>query len=362
MLLAALIAVVAFLPGRSHAEADRIITIYHDGIEQTVVTSATTVQEVLKRANITLGKNDAVEPELNTQLSAQAYNVNIYRARPVLVIDGVQHYQISSPYSSAQKIAEAAGVTLYDEDLTELSRIDDIASNGAGLKLTIQRATQIKLVLYGTQKDVRTRAATVGDFLQEKGIKLGQDDGMSIDLNTPIVKDTKIEVWRNGVQTITQEKEIAFTTEFIRDTSKPVGYKEVKEPGKKGKKLITFEVDLRNGQELNRKEIQSVTLEEPRKQVEVVGVQLGFSGAFHEALARLRACEAGGRYDRNSGNGYYGAYQYDIRTWANWQGYARADLAPPEVQDAKVYETYLRRGWQPWPSCSRKLGLQDIYR
>lgn len=79
--------------------------------------------------------------------------------------------------------------------------------------------------------------------------------------------------------------------------------------------------------------------------------------ATPENMMKLRFCESGGRYDRNSGNGYYGAYQYDIRTWANYGGYARADLAPAEVQDAKFLETYARRGWSPWPSCSRKLGL-----
>jgi hypothetical protein len=79
--------------------------------------------------------------------------------------------------------------------------------------------------------------------------------------------------------------------------------------------------------------------------------------ATPEAWTKLRFCEAGGIYTRNSGNGYYGAYQFDIRTWNNWGGYARADLAPPAVQDAKAQETYNRRGWTPWPSCAKRLGL-----
>jgi hypothetical protein len=74
-------------------------------------------------------------------------------------------------------------------------------------------------------------------------------------------------------------------------------------------------------------------------------------------MLALRLCEAGNIYTRNSGNGYYGAYQFNIGTWGNWGGYARADLAPAEVQDAKFLETYNRRGWSPWPSCARKLGL-----
>ncbi len=79
--------------------------------------------------------------------------------------------------------------------------------------------------------------------------------------------------------------------------------------------------------------------------------------ATGDVWERLRLCEAGGDYTRNSGNGYYGAYQYDLSTWANYDGYARPDLAPPAVQDAKARSTQAARGWAPWPACARKLGL-----
>lgn len=80
-------------------------------------------------------------------------------------------------------------------------------------------------------------------------------------------------------------------------------------------------------------------------------------GASDDAFIKLSYCEAGGVPNKNTGNGYYGMFQYDIRTWANYGGYARADLAPAEVQLAKAKETQARRGWSPWPSCARKLGL-----
>ncbi|MFO0955668.1 MAG: transglycosylase family protein [Candidatus Saccharibacteria bacterium] len=76
-----------------------------------------------------------------------------------------------------------------------------------------------------------------------------------------------------------------------------------------------------------------------------------------DAFAKLRFCEAGGDYTKNTGNGYYGAYQYSLSTWGNYGGYARPDLAPPAVQDAKAQATQAARGWSPWPSCARKLGL-----
>lgn len=80
--------------------------------------------------------------------------------------------------------------------------------------------------------------------------------------------------------------------------------------------------------------------------------------AGDDAWAKLRACESGGNYSINTGNGYYGAYQYNNSTWNNYGGYARADLAPAAVQDAKAKETQAARGWSPWPGCSSKLGLR----
>jgi len=81
------------------------------------------------------------------------------------------------------------------------------------------------------------------------------------------------------------------------------------------------------------------------------------AAATAETMQALRFCEAGNIYTRNSGNGYYGAYQFDLQTWGNWEGYARPDLAPADVQDAKFLATFSRRGWSPWPACSRKLGF-----
>lgn len=62
-------------------------------------------------------------------------------------------------------------------------------------------------------------------------------------------------------------------------------------------------------------------------------------------------CESGGNYSINTGNGYYGAWQFDAGTWlANGGGqYApTADQATPSQQNQIAYNTYQSRGWQPW--------------
>ena len=174
-----------------------------------------------------------------------------------------------------------------------------------------------------------------------------------------------VERWRNGKQTVTVEEEVDFKTEEIKDADRERGKKEVKTEGKKGKKAVTYEIIMKNGREESRKQLSSVVTQEPVNLVEIVGtkkksVDTTFSGDFAGALAKLRSCEGG--YTSNTGNGYYGAYQFDIKTWGGFGGYANAVEAPPEVQDQKAWETYQRRGWQPWPTCKNKMGLQDIYR
>lgn len=79
----------------------------------------------------------------------------------------------------------------------------------------------------------------------------------------------------------------------------------------------------------------------------------GGGGGGGDFFARLRACESGGNYSTNTGNGYYGAYQYDQSTWNNYGGYSTADQAPASVQDQKAQETYAARGASPWPTCGR---------
>jgi peptidoglycan hydrolase-like protein with peptidoglycan-binding domain len=71
----------------------------------------------------------------------------------------------------------------------------------------------------------------------------------------------------------------------------------------------------------------------------------------------LRQCESGGNYSINTGNGYYGAYQFDISTWQGYDGYKvygyqRADLAPKNIQDLSAYQLFQHRGLQPWGCAS----------
>lgn len=66
---------------------------------------------------------------------------------------------------------------------------------------------------------------------------------------------------------------------------------------------------------------------------------------------KVRQCESGGNYRINTGNGYYGAYQFAAGTWRGVGGgkYASyAHQAPKFAQDHMAYRLWKRSGWGPW--------------
>ena len=87
-------------------------------------------------------------------------------------------------------------------------------------------------------------------------------------------------------------------------------------------------------------------------------VQNGFIEPTERHWYNLRFCESTDNYTAESANGlFYGAYQFEPRTWRTVGGTGNPAHAPPEEQDARARLLYARRGDQPWPRdyCGRWL-------
>lgn len=62
-------------------------------------------------------------------------------------------------------------------------------------------------------------------------------------------------------------------------------------------------------------------------------------------------CESGGNYSINTGNGYYGAWQFNYSSWHANGGGAYAQYphqATKAQQDQVAYNYYQKAGWRPW--------------
>ena len=82
-----------------------------------------------------------------------------------------------------------------------------------------------------------------------------------------------------------------------------------------------------------------------------------------DGLARLRACEANGRYDIVSSSGSYrGAYQFSRSTWNSVASRHYPELhgvdpagASPFDQDRMARALWAEQGRSPWPHCGRRV-------
>ncbi|MHB8340992.1 MAG: transglycosylase family protein, partial [Mycobacteriales bacterium] len=64
-------------------------------------------------------------------------------------------------------------------------------------------------------------------------------------------------------------------------------------------------------------------------------------------LAALRGCESSGDYGIDTGNGYYGAYQFDLPTWESLGYQGLPSDASPAIQDNAAMRLEQQRGWEP---------------
>ncbi|MEI7029293.1 transglycosylase family protein, partial [Streptomyces pratensis] len=75
---------------------------------------------------------------------------------------------------------------------------------------------------------------------------------------------------------------------------------------------------------------------------------------------KVAACESGGNWSINTGNGYYGGLQFSPSTWAGYGGHAyasNAHLASKKQQILIAEKVLAGQGAGAWPHCGAVAGL-----
>jgi hypothetical protein len=70
-------------------------------------------------------------------------------------------------------------------------------------------------------------------------------------------------------------------------------------------------------------------------------------------LEAIAACESGGNPAADTGNGFYGKYQFDLQTWQSVGGTGNPARASEAEQDRRAAALYDAAGPSPWPVCGR---------
>lgn len=353
---------MALARGYQLDDDSKLITFYDDGVEKTIVTKGKTVADGMKDANIAVGDNDKISQGVTTELHDGRNIVTIKRARPVNVSDSDgRRTRIITAETDPSTIAKQADMDVQSrDDVATMLTSDFVADGGVGQSIYITRAKTVYISLYGQAITLRTQQPTVAELLDEAGIKLADNDTVSVPASTPITEGLSFQIWRNGIQTIEQTEDVPFETETVKDPTKVMGYHEVQTPGQNGKKTVIYQVNMQNGVEIGRQQISEVITVQPVKQVEVIGTKSNGNGLtkakgvyqntdskgvthretyYDLNMSRvMKNCGAGGQYSVRADGVKVDPAGYVIIA-ANLNNYPRCSVVETSVGLGKVYDT-----------------------
>jgi uncharacterized protein YabE (DUF348 family)/transposase len=337
--------------------AHKTVTLVVDGSPMTLSTMQSRVIDVVRDNGYAVGDHDELDPAANQPIH-QSATIVLRRGRPLqLSVDGQQSRQV---WTTALTVDDALKrLSMSDAAPAAASRASRLPL--AGMALPVVSAKNVHIIDSGVAGDRRLAALNVGMLLAAADTPLEQDDKVVPPASTPVTEGMQIAVTRIRTQKVTTRMPLPPLTRRIADPALNMSRYVVEDPGIPGTQDVTFAVSTVNGVETGRRLTAHDIVIPARPLVLRIGAKPGTmvppvsNGATWDALA---ACEAGGNWGINTGNGFYGGVQFDQNTWKRHGGlrYApRADLATREEQLAIAEVTRAWQGWGAWPVCSVKV-------
>ncbi|MHA6801167.1 transglycosylase family protein [Bounagaea algeriensis] len=353
----AVAAVVLSLTGGGGAAAamDKSVTLDVDGKELSVNTYDSTVGEVLEEEGINVGPHDALSPSPQAEVN-HGDTITLDRGRLMKVtVDGEQREEWVRSVTVGQALRQM-GVSPQDAQVSaDLNR----AVPRDGMNVNVQTSKDITVVDgSGEPRPVSTHAVTVEDLVREQNFDLGPQDEITPGGEQKITDGTEVRIDRTSSSVINVRQPVEPPVKEIVDDSMLKGEEQVENPGKAGEKILVTRVTERNGDEVGRETIKEKVVQQPQPRVVRVGGKEPPNSGVWDKLVQ---CEAGGNWQADTGNGYYGGLQFDKSTWSSYGGdqYAEYPHQASREQQISVAEKVRdsRGGYGAWPSCSSQLGL-----
>lgn len=344
---------------------NKTITLNVDGQASSVQSFGGTVAQVVKSANLELKPGDRVSPSLDATVQNGTV-ININQAKEVKVsLDGAEK-TVNTTAQDVEDLVTELGVA----SASSVSAPKDATLAPAGSYVSISTPKTVSIVADGKVNTATTTAPTVGEVLEDSGLTLGANDRTSQPANANVVNNMVIKVSRvDTSQTAVTSEEVPFETVTAESADMLKGEKEVTQAGAAGKLERTFKLVLVDGREASRTLVSENVAVQPVTEKVTVGTKAkpaaqaaaaptgANTGAAAPAMMneamwdKIAQCESSGNWSINSGNGYYGGLQFDIRTWIGAGGGAyapNASLATKAQQIDIANRVYAQRGLQPW--------------
>lgn len=361
---------VVAVAGVGVATSYRNVFIESDGTTKAISGFFPDVRSALDAADVELGEADAVEPALADRLSNDQ-TIEVFRAQPYRVLSGGETMTEWSPAVSLDQVFD------HLADGTE----ESIAVSRTNVRTALPLAESARTV--AVQIDDKTSEVkvsggeTVAEILGDADFKPSPLDEVRIKL---IDGEPGIAVVTEERGFYTSTKAIDFEEERVEDPDLEKGTEVVTQEGEEGERTVIKYKQIRGGEtvvssvfskEVTKKPVNrivSVGTKEPVQQTTPSSSSSSSSSSASssssssgsvsgDVWAQLAQCESGGNPSTNTGNGYYGLYQFSASTWQAVGGSGLPSDASAEEQTMRAQTLQARAGWGQWPACASALGL-----
>ena len=366
-LLTALVALVVLAVAGTtvgYAAVSKKVTLSIDGKSRVVHTLSGNVRDLLASQDIDINSHDVVAPSLDSAIGEDS-RIAVRYGRPLAVnLDGKK----SKYWTTATTVRGALnqlGLRFFGADYSS-SRSADIDRQGMALRIATPKKLTLKIA--GAKKQKRNISAmTVRGVLGKLHVGHDKNDKVTPKLDT-FVKDGDTIVFTK----VTKKKvhngheKIGFDTVERADDSMTKGKTRTEREGRAGVRDVTYRVVTHNGKVFKKSVLKSKVLRAPVSRIVRVGTKEepvaapaapaapNFSSGS-SAWDRIAACESGGNWAANTGNGYYGGLQFSLGTWQAYGGSGRPDQNSREQQIAVAERVRAAEGgYGAWPVCGAR--------
>lgn len=348
--------------------AQKDVTIDVNGQATNLKTFSGNVEGALQAAGVQIGEQDLVYPAPSEKLVTGS-TVTVRTAKPVaVVIDGVTQ-QLTSTAATVGDLMKEAGV-----DANAATDIHRDAPVTDGLSVAVTTPKVVAITDAGKTVFTTEAAKTVGELLAARGIAISSTDRVNHSLKDPVVANMEIVIDRVQVRRSSETVEVEASANYVDDPNLEEGTEEVRDAGATGETAVLRKTTLVNGQVESEETTGERELRKPKPATIARGTKApanaasaSRSSAAAPAVAggsvwdSIAACESGGNWAINTGNGFQGGLQFTPSTWAGYGGTAyapSADQASREQQIAVAERVQAAQGWGAWPACTAKLGIR----
>jgi uncharacterized protein YabE (DUF348 family) len=347
--------------GVGYASMSKTVTLSVDGKTEQVHTFGDKVSDVLAAQHISLGKHDAVAPSAGSSI-ADGSTIAVRYGRPLDVkVDGrSQRYWVTA--QNVNTALDQLGLRFTGADLSA-SRGTRIGRSGMRLAVVTPKTLTVKLAGAKPHKATVT-ALRVRDALKELGVKVDGNDKVKPGLGARVEDGSKIVYTNVRVVRRSATETVPHGTQKVADSGMYTDQTRTVRAGHDGSRRVTYRLVLENGRAVKRKAIGSTPLRVPVSTVVHYGTKqrpaptpaptTNYAGGS-SVWDRIAACESGGNWAANTGNGYYGGLQFTIGTWQAYGGSGRPDQNSREAQIAVAERVRAAEGgYGAWPVCGAR--------